>query len=268
MQAQRGRLHPVRHQATTCRLHASLAEGARHRAEGNQHGPQARSYERLGTFPTAIESRMSWQPVHIRTPRTADPVLQLITDRLESLAQAAVKSRGWPMVLTPSEEDVFIAVYAEGRGFYHRHRDVLPYFSSEIPRRRKHAAQQDGDLAEALASTSVGDLVKSMMDDSLYPQAHRRVISVVVQLAEGNGTEYEGGSLNVLTGSLNEPGLALPHVNAVRRGARVITAPACPGDVIIHPAFSAHEVTPVTRGLRESLTWWIPGNVDTTKDEL
>ena len=110
----------------------------------------------------------------------------------------------------------------------------------------------------------MSDLVLSMTTDAaLYPQAHRRVVSIVVQLAAGDGddsAEYEGGRLNVLTGSLDEPHLALPHVNAVRRGATVVTAPACPGDVIIHPACSVHEVTPVTSGIRESLTWWVPGD--------
>ena len=197
-----------------------------------------RSKEQVpGGFPKAIEGRMSWQPVHIRAARDSDPVLARVTKHLEKLAWAAAERRGWPMSLRKSEEDVFVAVYPEGRGFYHRHRDVLPYFSREI-------APEHGDEEGAPASasgTSVSDLVRSMTTDaSLYPQAHSRVVSVVVQLAEGegDGAEYQGGQLNVLTGSLEEPRLALPHVNAVRRGAPVVTAPACPGDVIIHPAFS------------------------------
>lgn len=219
-------------------------------------------------FPRAIDGRMSWQPVHIRTPRDADPVIKRITQRLEQLAKAAAERRGWPMTLSRSEEEVFVAIYPEGRGFYHRHRDVLPYFSREITPVEEHAAQ------ESAAGTSVSDLVLSMTTDTeLYPQAHRRVVSIVVQLAEGDGSEaeYEGGRLNVLTGSLAEPYLALPQMNAVRQGTTVVTAPACPGDVIIHPAFSVHEVTPVTSGIRESLTWWVPGNVKgqhNDKDDL
>ena len=228
---------------------------------GHRHN-RSREASHVGTYPVAIEGRMSWQPVHVRTPRATNLVFKRVTERLEKLAKAAVKRRGWPMSLTKSDEDVFVAVYPEGRGFYHRHRDVLPYFSPEL------GSGEGSDLG-ASASTTATDLVSSIMDASLYPQAHRRVVSIVVQLAEGNGAEYTGGSLNVLTGTLDEPGLALPHVNAIRRGAAAITAPACPGDVIVHPAFTAHEVTPVTGGIRESLTWWIPGEpVIESKDEL
>tara|TARA_B110001452_G_scaffold185841_1_gene156350 strand:- start:519 stop:1115 length:597 start_codon:yes stop_codon:yes gene_type:complete len=188
-------------------------------------------------------------------------VIKRTTRRLEQLAKDAAERRGWPMTLSHSEEEVFVAIYPEGRGFYNRHRDVLPYFSREIAPAHgdEHAAPES-----AAGATGVSELVQSMTTDAaLYPQAHRRVVSIVVQLAEGDGTEaeYEGGRLNVLTGSLDEPHLALPHVNAVRRGSTVVTAPACPGDVIIHPAFSVHEVTPVTSGIRESLTWWVPGEV-------
>eukprot|EP00966_Prymnesium_polylepis_P144340 3332854-Prymnesium_polylepis.1 len=111
-----------------------LREPAAEKKATNMGHRRDRSKERgrVGTFPDPIESRMSWQPVHIREKRLADPVLHRITTRLEALAKAAVKSRGWPVSLTRSDEDVFIAVYPEGRGFYHRHRDVLPYFAAEI----------------------------------------------------------------------------------------------------------------------------------------
>ena len=56
-------------------------------------------------------------------------------------------------------------------------------------------------------STGVTDLVKSINNKTLFPLARGRVITIVVQLAEGNGAEYDGGSLNVLTGEFEEPGI-------------------------------------------------------------
>ena len=221
----------------------------------NHQQDEEKEVGRQGTLPDPIHGHMSAQQAHIAVPRDSDFVLDRVTQRLEKLANAAVQRRGWPMKLKRSEEAVFFAVYTEGRGFYHRHRDVLGYFTSEIPPLR-------ADLGPLGAGANVASLVKSMTTDpTLYPQSRGRVLSIVVQLAEGNGTEYEGGMLNVLAGTFDEPGLALPHVNAIRRDATVVTSPVCPGDVIIHPAFTVHEVTPITKGIRESLTWWVPGEL-------
>jgi predicted 2-oxoglutarate/Fe(II)-dependent dioxygenase YbiX len=83
-----------------------------------------------------------------------------------------------------------------------------------------------------------------------------RVISIVVQLS--NTSEYDGGELQVITGTAAEPALARPEANAVRSDAVVVTAPSCPGDVLIFPSLVVHQVKPVTHGRRHSLVWSIP----------
>lgn len=203
-------------------------------------------------LPAAIEDgKMSWQNAHVRMHRNADPVLDMVAVTLEMLAMRAVVRQAWPMALNrSSDEEMFFAAYMNG-GFYARHRDVLPYFSGEVGNLVSAAGVEDvASLVEAVTNTSHG---------SLFPMGRGRAVTVVVQLAEGNGAEYDGGALRVITGTMQEPGLALPHLNAVRRGSTVVETPACPGDVIIHPSFVPHEVTPVRRGMRESLAWWVPG---------
>lgn len=63
-----------------------------------------------------------------------------------------------------------------------------------------------------------------------------RKISISVQLSDSS--DYEGGDLDL-------------HGFGV--------APKEKGDVIIFPSFIAHQVTPVTRGTRESLVAWVAG---------
>lgn len=66
-----------------------------------------------------------------------------------------------------------------------------------------------------------------------------RKLSVVVQLTDP--AQYEGGNLQVMTGS--EP-------QTVRKQRGLVT---------VFPAYTLHQVTPVTQGTRQSLVAWISG---------
>lgn len=66
-----------------------------------------------------------------------------------------------------------------------------------------------------------------------------RKLSVVVQLSDPS--EYEGGNLEIMNGST-------PLAVRKQRGL-----------MAVFPAFNLHQVTPVTRGSRQSLVAWISG---------
>jgi PKHD-type hydroxylase len=69
--------------------------------------------------------------------------------------------------------------------------------------------------------------------------SHRK-ISVVIQLSEPN--EYEGGDLQIMTGS------------------EYVTIPKGKGNVVVFPSFLLHRVVPLTSGNRKSLVLWIGGD--------
>jgi PKHD-type hydroxylase len=69
--------------------------------------------------------------------------------------------------------------------------------------------------------------------------AARRKVTVVVQLSDPGS--YEGGALEL------------------RPDGHVITAPRALGHATVFPSFVLHRVTPVTIGVRWSLTLWVHG---------
>jgi PKHD-type hydroxylase len=69
--------------------------------------------------------------------------------------------------------------------------------------------------------------------------AARRKLTVVVQLSDPG--DYEGGSLEL------------------RPDSNIVTAPSAIGHAIVFPSFVLHRVTPVTAGVRWSLTLWAHG---------
>ena len=71
------------------------------------------------------------------------------------------------------------------------------------------------------------------------PWAARRKLTIVVQLSDPAG--YEGGALDL------------------RGDSTITTAPRARGLATIFPAFMLHRVTPVTAGMRWSLTLWAHG---------
>lgn len=70
-------------------------------------------------------------------------------------------------------------------------------------------------------------------------EAPSRKLSMVVQLTDPS--QYEGGNLEVLTSPT-------PHVVRKQRGL-----------IAAFPAYALHQVTPVTKGSRQSLVAWISG---------
>jgi PKHD-type hydroxylase len=71
--------------------------------------------------------------------------------------------------------------------------------------------------------------------------AQIRKLSIVVQMS--NPDDYEGGDLQILTSGESKP------LN-VKRSM---------GTLIAFPSYTLHRVTPVTRGVRNSLVGWITG---------
>ena len=69
-----------------------------------------------------------------------------------------------------------------------------------------------------------------------------RKLSLVIQLSNPEG--YEGGELEICNGNLKKP----------------ITAPKTQGSLTIFPSYLLHRVTPVTKGTRRSLVWWVGGS--------
>ena len=71
------------------------------------------------------------------------------------------------------------------------------------------------------------------------PAASKRKLTVVLQLSRSS--TYEGGDLEVMP------------------SAHVVAASRTQGCVSVFPSFSLHHVTPVTSGVRHSLTLWAHG---------
>ncbi len=66
-----------------------------------------------------------------------------------------------------------------------------------------------------------------------------RKLSVTVQLSDPD--EYEGGDLQFM---INQ---------------KIVTAPRTKGTVIVFPSFIMHRVTPITKGIRQSIVGWVSG---------
>ena len=71
------------------------------------------------------------------------------------------------------------------------------------------------------------------------PMARKRKLTLVAQLCKPGS--YDGGDLEVMP------------------GAHIIASNRTQGSITIFPSFHLHQVTPVTRGTRHSLTVWAHG---------
>jgi len=67
-----------------------------------------------------------------------------------------------------------------------------------------------------------------------------RKLSIIVQLSSPD--EYEGGELQL------------------KMGPEPTNIPKQKGFITVFPSFLLHRVTPVTKGLRKSLVWWVGGS--------
>ena len=76
-----------------------------------------------------------------------------------------------------------------------------------------------------------------------------RKLSIVIQLSDPE--EYEGGDLEIFDcwdtalDPFNFPSKAVPKSK---------------GSIVIFPSYMPHRVTPVTKGIRKSLVWWVGGD--------
>lgn len=71
-----------------------------------------------------------------------------------------------------------------------------------------------------------------------------RKLSLTIQLSDPN--EYEGGDLEIY----------IPHPE----NGQIITVPKEKGNIVVFPSYMWHRVTPVTKGIRKSLVWWVGGS--------
>lgn len=89
-----------------------------------------------------------------------------------------------------------------------------------------------------LARYGEGDFFDWHLDFGAGEISHRK-LSVSVQLS--NSDEYEGGDLQFM---INQ---------------KVINAPRTKGTVVVFPSFIMHRVTPITKGVRQSIVAWLAG---------
>ena len=81
--------------------------------------------------------------------------------------------------------------------------------------------------------------------DASYPSSHPyRKLSLTIQLSDP--TEYEGGDLEI--------SIPAPEKNDIFK------IPKEKGKIIVFPSYLWHRVTPVTKGTRKSLVWWVGGS--------
>lgn len=66
-----------------------------------------------------------------------------------------------------------------------------------------------------------------------------RKLSITVQLSDPD--EYEGGDLQFMANQ------------------KIVTAPREKGTAIVFPSFMIHRVTPITKGVRQSIVGWVSG---------
>ncbi|UWQ59477.1 2OG-Fe(II) oxygenase [Leisingera caerulea] len=97
---------------------------------------------------------------------------------------------------------------------------------AESPQTASYGAEEGGHFAW---HSDIGD----------GPLAGKRKLTLVVQLSKPGS--YDGGALEIMP------------------GAHVITASRGQGSCTVFPSFLLHQVTPVTRGTRKSLTVWAHG---------
>ena len=112
--------------------------------------------------------------------------------------------------------------------------------------RKSNRDRFDFDLQEfaespqiATYETTEGGHFKWHSDIGDGPVARKRKLTLVAQLSKP-GT-YDGGDLEVMP------------------GAHIVGASRAQGCVTIFPSFHLHQVTPVTKGTRHSLTVWAHG---------
>lgn len=89
-----------------------------------------------------------------------------------------------------------------------------------------------------LARYGEGDFFDWHLDFGAGEISHRK-LSISVQLSDSD--EYEGGDLQFM---INQ---------------KVINAPRSKGTVVVFPSFIMHRVTPITKGVRQSIVAWLAG---------
>jgi predicted 2-oxoglutarate/Fe(II)-dependent dioxygenase YbiX len=177
-----------------------------------------------------------------------------VYDLLHPYLQTANEHSGWNFEISHSEQTQFTQYNAVGEGgqgqFYGWHVDGqwAPYklYDPDNPQHQVDALLRD-ENNKPIQSEAGGDL---FVDNTWTTQPEWvgkvRKLSMTVQLTKEN--EYEGGLFQIDRG---------PHYEHVRY--YTVSEIATRGSIIVFPSFVHHQVTPVTRGTRESLVMWSLG---------
>lgn len=233
-----------------------------------------------GQQPAPVNGKLASQTRVVRLSQHSFSAVEHVALKLQHLGAQASRVKNWGFEVVDSWEDLQYAEYDVG-GVYSRHRDSLDGFTSVVGAAETVADDDDdvgggganggdeggGSGGDESAGNGAGKADTPVPDSSGEGNGKvdvsaetmaTRVISVVVQLADG-AVEYKGGDLQLLLGTLAEPKLARAGINAIRDNATVVTAPTCPGDVIMFLGDTVHQVTEVEEGTRKSIVWWLQG---------
>ena len=167
------------------------------------------------------------------SPQEVDNILALWKEEQAKAAAVDGGNAGYDDELRKSSVQ-FLEPGPETRWLYQRIADVAFQCNSQMYGFELRGFMQPLQLTRY----GVEDFFEWHMDFHAGPISHRK-LSVTVQLSEPDS--YEGGNLQFM---INHK-----HVDA----------PRARGSVVVFPSFIHHRVTPITRGVRQSIVGWISG---------
>ena len=166
----------------------------------------------------------------------------------------ANRNSGWNFEIKHSEQTQFTRYEAGGEGgdgqFYGWHMDgqwdVYKFFDEHNQQNRIDALLRDENNNEIMSETGVPVFVDNTWTTHKDWVGNLRKLSMTVQLTDPD--EYEGGLFQIDRG---------PHFDNERY--YTVREIMQRGSIIVFPSFVYHQVTPVTKGARESLVMWSIG---------
>ena len=124
--------------------------------------------------------------------------------------------------------------------------DVYKFFDEHNQQNRIDALLRDENNNEIMSETGVPVFVDNTWTTHKDWVGNLRKLSMTVQLTDPD--EYEGGLFQIDRG---------PHFDNERY--YTVSEIMQRGSIIVFPSFVYHQVTPVTKGARESLVMWSMG---------
>jgi len=177
-----------------------------------------------------------------------------VYETLHPYLHEANNHSGWNFTLAHSEQTQFTRYEDGGAGgegqFYGWHMDgqwdEYKFFDENNPQHREEAILKDENNNEIMSETGTPVFVNNTWTTHKEWIGHVRKLSMTVQLTDPD--EYEGGLFQIDRG---------PHFDIERY--YTVREIMQRGSIIVFPSFVYHQVTPVTKGARESLVMWSIG---------